>query len=194
MATRSPYKRHTKRSMIQSLPASSASRRFISRRRISMMVIPLAFFSGVVFIFFMPFNSWGQSSGSLDLSHLIHEVEVVAEFPHDPDAFTQVYVLPWIELSSHFRIWIWLNVWTLVSPPQGLLYAGNDTLFESTGLYGKVIGSPCIFLHFVIYSRSFLYSYICFCWQWETQVFDPFCVFICPYSHQWGKCLYEQER
>ncbi|KAG7546184.1 Glutaminyl-peptide cyclotransferase [Arabidopsis suecica] len=109
MATRSPYKRQTKRSMIQSLPASSASsrRRFISRKRIAMM-IPLALFSGAVFLFFMPFNSWGQSSNSLDLSHRIHEIEIVAEFPHDPDAFT-----------------------------QGLLYAGNDTLFESTGLYGK---------------------------------------------------------
>jgi glutamine cyclotransferase len=73
------------------------------------MMIPLALLSGAVFLFFMPFNSWGQSSGSsLDLSHRINEIEVVAEFPHDPDAFT-----------------------------QGLLYAGNDTLFESTGLYGK---------------------------------------------------------
>ncbi|XP_061337799.1 glutaminyl-peptide cyclotransferase [Gastrolobium bilobum] len=35
-------------------------------------------------------------------------VTVVNEFPHDPEAFT-----------------------------QGLLYAGNDTLFESTGIYGK---------------------------------------------------------
>ncbi|ANM67423.1 glutaminyl cyclase [Arabidopsis thaliana] len=111
MATRSPYKRQTKRSMIQSLPASSSAssrRRFISRKRFAMM-IPLALLSGAVFLFFMPFNSWGQSSGSsLDLSHRINEIEVVAEFPHDPDAFT-----------------------------QGLLYAGNDTLFESTGLYGK---------------------------------------------------------
>ncbi|KAK9103712.1 hypothetical protein Sjap_020966 [Stephania japonica] len=38
----------------------------------------------------------------------ICSVEVVNEFPHDPKAFT-----------------------------QGLLYGGNDTLFESTGLYGK---------------------------------------------------------
>lgn len=35
-------------------------------------------------------------------------ITVVNEFPHDPQAFT-----------------------------QGLLYAGNDTLFESTGIYGK---------------------------------------------------------
>ncbi|KAL1202890.1 Glutaminyl-peptide cyclotransferase [Cardamine amara subsp. amara] len=105
MATRSPYKRQTKRTMIHSLPTPSASHRFISRKRISMM-IPLALFSGAIFLFFMPFNSWGKSPGSLDLSRRIYEIEVVAEFPHDPDAFT-----------------------------QGLLYAGDDTLFESTGLY-----------------------------------------------------------
>ncbi|KAG6715473.1 hypothetical protein I3842_05G255000 [Carya illinoinensis] len=38
----------------------------------------------------------------------IYTIEVVNEFPHDPDAFT-----------------------------QGLLYAGNGTIFESTGLHGK---------------------------------------------------------
>ncbi|KAK1262191.1 Glutaminyl-peptide cyclotransferase [Acorus gramineus] len=38
----------------------------------------------------------------------IYTIEVVNEFPHDPTAFT-----------------------------QGLVYAGNDTLFESTGLYGQ---------------------------------------------------------
>ncbi|CAA7392073.1 unnamed protein product [Spirodela intermedia] len=37
----------------------------------------------------------------------VYSIEVVKEYHHDPDAFT-----------------------------QGLLYAGNDTLFESTGLYG----------------------------------------------------------
>jgi len=148
MATRSPYKRQTKRSMIQSLPASSSTssrRRFISRKRFAMM-IPLALLSGAVFLFFMPFNSWGQSSGSsLDLSHRINEIEVVAEFPHDPDAFTQVYVST-IIIISHFRI---SELLTCFCPAQGLLYAGNDTLFESTGLYGKVIDLPGIVLLFV---------------------------------------------
>ncbi|KAJ9139843.1 hypothetical protein P3X46_030540 [Hevea brasiliensis] len=37
-----------------------------------------------------------------------YTIQVVNEFPHDPNAFT-----------------------------QGLLYAGNDTIFESTGLYGE---------------------------------------------------------
>ncbi|CAN6480812.1 unnamed protein product [Victoria cruziana] len=39
---------------------------------------------------------------------LFHSFEIVNEFPHDETAFT-----------------------------QGLLYGGNDTLYESTGLYGK---------------------------------------------------------
>ncbi|XXG67049.1 hypothetical protein AAC387_Pa06g0483 [Persea americana] len=38
----------------------------------------------------------------------IYSIEVINEYPHDPNAFT-----------------------------QGLLYGGDDTLFESTGLYGK---------------------------------------------------------
>ncbi|XP_021663580.2 glutaminyl-peptide cyclotransferase isoform X2 [Hevea brasiliensis] len=38
----------------------------------------------------------------------LYTIQVLNEFPHDPNAFT-----------------------------QGLLYAGNDTIFESTGLYGQ---------------------------------------------------------
>lgn len=73
------------------------------------MTIPLALFSAAIFLFFMPFNGSGRSSdSSLGLLSTINEIEVVAEFPHDPNAFT-----------------------------QGLLYAGDDTLFESTGLYGQ---------------------------------------------------------
>eukprot|EP00257_Ricinus_communis_P013789 XP_015571312.1 glutaminyl-peptide cyclotransferase [Ricinus communis] len=49
-----------------------------------------------------------SSLGSVDQSSKIYAIQVVNEFPHDPSAFT-----------------------------QGLLYAGNDTLFESTGLYGE---------------------------------------------------------
>ncbi|GAV76307.1 Glu_cyclase_2 domain-containing protein, partial [Cephalotus follicularis] len=45
---------------------------------------------------------------SIFASAAIYSIKVVNEFPHDPNAFT-----------------------------QGLLYAGNDTLFESTGLYGQ---------------------------------------------------------
>jgi hypothetical protein len=57
-------------------------------------------------------------------------------------------------LSTHFRkpfqiietflLWVWIacallpGYWLHQSWFQGLLYAGNDTLYESTGLYGKV--------------------------------------------------------
>ncbi|KAH0689829.1 hypothetical protein KY289_017187 [Solanum tuberosum] len=43
-----------------------------------------------------------------EASYGAYKVEVINEFPHDPEAYT-----------------------------QGLLYAENDTLFESTGLYGR---------------------------------------------------------
>jgi hypothetical protein len=45
-----------------------------------------------------------------------YSFDLVREYPHDPDAFT-----------------------------QGLLYGGNDTLFESTGLYHRVMSTllPC---------------------------------------------------
>ncbi|XP_048598066.1 glutaminyl-peptide cyclotransferase-like isoform X3 [Brassica napus] len=113
MATRSSSsykKRHTKqRSMPPHLPTPASRQFFSSRRRILMMTIPLALFSAAIFLFFMPFNGSGRSSdSSLGLLSTINEIEVVAEFPHDPNAFT-----------------------------QGLLYAGDDTLFESTGLYGQ---------------------------------------------------------
>uniref|UniRef100_A0A2P2LB73 Uncharacterized protein MANES_06G152500 n=1 Tax=Rhizophora mucronata TaxID=61149 RepID=A0A2P2LB73_RHIMU len=45
---------------------------------------------------------------TVDPTPKIHAIQVLNEFPHDPKAFT-----------------------------QGLLYAGNDKLFESTGLYGQ---------------------------------------------------------
>ncbi|OIT03219.1 PREDICTED: glutaminyl-peptide cyclotransferase-like [Nicotiana attenuata] len=43
-----------------------------------------------------------------EASYQVYKIKVVNEFPHDPKAYT-----------------------------QGLLYAENDTLFESTGLYGR---------------------------------------------------------
>ncbi|XP_074282230.1 glutaminyl-peptide cyclotransferase-like isoform X2 [Silene latifolia] len=61
------------------------------------------------------FFLFGISSNTLfasrktQLNPLVYSVEIVNEFPHDPRAFT-----------------------------QGLVYWGNDTLYESTGLYGQV--------------------------------------------------------
>ncbi|XP_022878847.1 glutaminyl-peptide cyclotransferase-like isoform X1 [Olea europaea var. sylvestris] len=54
------------------------------------------------------FGSKPSSNPNQALLDQIYNVEVVNEFPHDPNAFT-----------------------------QGLLYAENDTLFESTGLNGR---------------------------------------------------------
>ncbi|THG13372.1 hypothetical protein TEA_008225 [Camellia sinensis var. sinensis] len=56
--------------------------------------------------------------GSNALSHQIYSVQVVNEFPHDPTAFTQRLML-------------------VLACFQGLLYGGNDILFESTGLNGQ---------------------------------------------------------
>ncbi|GMI83914.1 ARABIDOPSIS THALIANA GLUTAMINYL CYCLASE, glutaminyl cyclase, GLUTAMINYL CYCLOTRANSFERASE [Hibiscus trionum] len=50
----------------------------------------------------------GISSNTHHHSLQTYGFQIVNEFPHDPDAFT-----------------------------QGLVYAGNDTFFESTGLYGS---------------------------------------------------------
>ncbi|GFY83315.1 hypothetical protein Acr_03g0000890 [Actinidia rufa] len=53
-------------------------------------------------------SSMWTGLGFEEHSDQICSANVVNEFPHDPGAFT-----------------------------QGLLYGGNDTLFESTGLYGQ---------------------------------------------------------
>ncbi|XP_054821695.1 glutaminyl-peptide cyclotransferase-like [Prosopis cineraria] len=54
------------------------------------------------------FVIWSNSRCNIEPGVSYEIIRVVNEFPHDSDAFT-----------------------------QGLLYAENDTLFESTGLYGK---------------------------------------------------------
>ncbi|XP_074291552.1 glutaminyl-peptide cyclotransferase [Silene latifolia] len=63
-----------------------------------------------ILLFGISSNTWFAPRNSLNNSQLppVYTVEIVNEFPHDHDAFT-----------------------------QGLLYWGNDTLYESTGLYGQ---------------------------------------------------------
>ncbi|KAK4743595.1 hypothetical protein SAY87_009907 [Trapa incisa] len=71
-------------------------------------------FPGPAFLllcFFILFSIFPISSRKIAVDHSsrpLYSIEVVNEFPHDPRAFT-----------------------------QGLLYAENDTLFESTGLNGQ---------------------------------------------------------
>ncbi|TQE05889.1 hypothetical protein C1H46_008572 [Malus baccata] len=63
---------------------------------------------GVLILLGISSNMWRSTVIYADVSPGIYSIKVVNEFPHDPDAFT-----------------------------QGQLYAGNDSLLESTGLYGK---------------------------------------------------------
>lgn len=56
----------------------------------------------------LSWNTWSSFRSNGVVSDLIQSIEVVNVFPHDPAAFT-----------------------------QGLLYGGNDTLLESTGLHGQ---------------------------------------------------------
>lgn len=88
--------------------ASSSSSR-TSRSRTTFLVVSLIICVVVILLYITP--SPVKKKTSLEEDHAfssnISSIEVVHEFPHDPHAFT-----------------------------QGLLYGGNDTLFESTGLYG----------------------------------------------------------
>lgn len=76
------------------------------RRRIALLL------PAFLLLFVVGFASvyWNRSGSFVvdEVSPALYSIEVVREFPHDPQAFT-----------------------------QGLLYGGNDTLFESTGLHGQ---------------------------------------------------------
>ncbi|KAJ0753166.1 putative glutaminyl-peptide cyclotransferase transcription factor WD40-like family [Helianthus annuus] len=61
-----------------------------------------------VAVIVLSWNTWSSFRSDAVVSAQIYSIEVVNEFPHDPTAFT-----------------------------QGLLYGGNDTLLESTGLNGR---------------------------------------------------------
>ncbi|XP_051143775.1 glutaminyl-peptide cyclotransferase-like [Andrographis paniculata] len=112
MAAKS-VKRRSKKSSSDSNPTSSTNNSMASLPsplRSRFWIVPIIITS-VLFVFAMILFSVSPNKLSPLVSDadvdLIYGVEVVNEFPHDPEAFT-----------------------------QGLLYAGNDSLFESTGLYG----------------------------------------------------------
>lgn len=69
------------------------------------LLISIFLILSVVFLLSLSSNMWSKLVSNVNSSQ-IYSIEVVNEFPHDPNAFT-----------------------------QGLLYGGNDTLYESTGLY-----------------------------------------------------------
>ncbi|CAK9176910.1 unnamed protein product [Ilex paraguariensis] len=83
--------------------SSPSSSRFIYRK-IS-LILPVMLMVCVIGLLSISSNMWVNFGIEIS-SNQLYSIEVVNEFPHDPDAFT-----------------------------QGLLYGGNDTLFESTGLY-----------------------------------------------------------
>lgn len=80
---------------------------FPSYYRKTSLILFIFLILGVFVLLGISSNMW-STVGYGAISTGIYSIEVVNEFPHDPNAFT-----------------------------QGLLYAGHDTLFESTGLYGR---------------------------------------------------------
>ncbi|GFP81014.1 glutaminyl-peptide cyclotransferase [Phtheirospermum japonicum] len=86
------------------VPAATS---FLSNPRMFPLLFSAVFFICILILLSISSNA-RSAVGSNSIIDRIYSVEVVKEFPHDPNAFT-----------------------------QGLLYAGNDTLFESTGLNGQ---------------------------------------------------------
>ncbi|ONK80315.1 uncharacterized protein A4U43_C01F16300 [Asparagus officinalis] len=87
-------------------PSPSQARHKMSsryRKRYSFSFILITF--SLLFVLYV--NCW-KKAPFVESGSRFYTFDIVNEFPHDPNAFT-----------------------------QGLLYGGNDTLFESTGLYGR---------------------------------------------------------
>ncbi|KAG8381256.1 hypothetical protein BUALT_Bualt06G0103600 [Buddleja alternifolia] len=112
MATNSMRKKSNKRSSKSNLAnprtktmAPSAASFHSKYRTVSLLISAVVFVSILILVSIS--SNMRNAFGSDTKLDRIYSVEVVNEFPHDPNAFT-----------------------------QGLLYAGNDTLFESTGING----------------------------------------------------------
>ncbi|KAM1820519.1 hypothetical protein ACFX11_002051 [Malus domestica] len=88
-------------------PMAASRPRSLPNYRKTSLILAAFLVLGVLILLGISSNMWSTVIYA-DVSPGLYSIEVVHEFPHDPDAFT-----------------------------QGLLYAGNDSLFESTGLYGK---------------------------------------------------------
>ncbi|XP_071710652.1 glutaminyl-peptide cyclotransferase-like [Rutidosis leptorrhynchoides] len=86
-----------------SMPITSSKSHFRSTTKVLFISVISA-----VAVIALSFNTWSSFRSNDVVSDLIQSIEIVHEFPHDPNAFT-----------------------------QGLLYGGNDTLLESTGLNGR---------------------------------------------------------
>ncbi|PIN17091.1 Glutaminyl-peptide cyclotransferase [Handroanthus impetiginosus] len=112
MAPKSLRKKSSKRSSNSKPPSSHDNSMALSAPSFysNYRIVPLLI-SAVMFVFVLITltisSKMSNVIGSDPNIDRIYSIEVVNEFPHDPSAFT-----------------------------QGLLYAENDTLFESTGLNG----------------------------------------------------------
>ncbi|XP_052207886.1 glutaminyl-peptide cyclotransferase isoform X2 [Diospyros lotus] len=108
MASGSLRKKSNKRSdMKPHIPTLSAKTPPSKHRTIHILVTVVIVVCVLALFLGVSFNIWSVVESN-PRSYRIYSVQVVNKFPHDPAAFT-----------------------------QGLLYAGNDTLFESTGLNGR---------------------------------------------------------
>ncbi|XP_059667126.1 glutaminyl-peptide cyclotransferase-like [Cornus florida] len=105
MATRSLRMKPNKRSNLK--PRSSMASSSSSRSNCTKLCLFISIVLIICFVILMSIstNMWSKLGINAQSTYL-YSIEVINEFPHDPKAFT-----------------------------QGLLYGGNDTLFESTGLY-----------------------------------------------------------
>ncbi|PIA49229.1 hypothetical protein AQUCO_01300224v1 [Aquilegia coerulea] len=99
---RSSFVQNTSSSMANSTTVCSFYER---NRRLTLITVSLIV--SVLVILYISSNTINKMKFEEVISSQISSIEVVNEFPHDPNAFT-----------------------------QGLLYGGNDTFFESTGLLG----------------------------------------------------------
>ncbi|GAB2293998.1 hypothetical protein Dimus_028214 [Dionaea muscipula] len=89
-------------------PSPMASPSSLSRDRRLTIAVSISLLICVALLLGITPNTLLRSSNRTQPLPRIYTIEVVNEYPHDPEAFT-----------------------------QGLLYGGNDTLFESTGLHGR---------------------------------------------------------
>ncbi|EXC05963.1 hypothetical protein L484_014232 [Morus notabilis] len=105
-SSQSHRKRLNKRSSSNSYSSMASRPTPPNYRKISLTFSVFLIFC-VVLTLGISSNMWNKLNSS-SVSPTIYSIEVVNEFPHDPQAFT-----------------------------QGLVYAENDTLFESTGLKGR---------------------------------------------------------
>ncbi|XP_059445347.1 glutaminyl-peptide cyclotransferase isoform X3 [Corylus avellana] len=101
-------KKHSKRSNLKARVAMASRPNPSSNHKKSYLVVSVLLVISAVVLLGISSSLWSKFKSHDKSFPRIYTIEVVNEFPHDPHAFT-----------------------------QGLLYAGNNTIFESTGLYGE---------------------------------------------------------